>query len=457
MNNNYLKKAILAFILSALSHTCGAQNCITQEQDFNFIIKSKQQGLLRFENDYSHQPFSYDEQTPFNEYLNYAYQHIKKANPRADLPCPVATQTYLQLIAQGDRKVVPTIADIIAPFELTQANNKKVVLLIHGLTDSPFVYHDLAQVYYRQGYNVRTILLPGHATAPNALKNVNLQQWQQVLKYSIERSEKDFDEVILGGYSTGATLIIDYLTKQTLSPKIKALMLFSPASEPHNKNAWLAKWVDAIPFVDWLNKDADIDFAKYESFPLNAATTSYNAMLLVSIEKLKKRPGLELPIFSALSDIDTTIDSLVSFKLLSVLHNRNSIQYKQLDTLVLYGNKASLPAYFTDDYTVLNPQCTNAVCKNIHGVSHVSIMNSPENPHYGIDAPYRNCSRFINNANLYKACKTTKNPQLGEHTVANLIKYPILQRLTYNPYFNELEIQINTFIKRIEKAQGKSL
>ena len=267
MNNSGLILRIVlrvafGFVLSVFSHTAIAQNCISQASDFKFITKSKQQGLLRFEKEHNHQRFNYQALLPFNDYLDFAYKHINKTNPRADMPCPVITQTYQQLVTQGTRKPDPTIADIIAPFELTHPNSNKVALLIHGLTDSPFTYHDLAQVYYQQGYTVRTILLPGHGSAASALLNVEVSQWQQAIKYGIKRSVQDFDEVILAGYSTGAALLIDYATKHTVSPKIKALMLYSPGSEPHNKYGWIAKWIDDIPFVNWIDKDADVDFAK---------------------------------------------------------------------------------------------------------------------------------------------------------------------------------------------------
>jgi alpha-beta hydrolase superfamily lysophospholipase len=454
-NNGLILKIFVSFIFSVLSHFALAQNCITQANDYRFILKSKQQGLLRTENVHKHLPFNYQAHTPFASYLKYTYQHIKKTNPRATMPCPVITKTYQQLIEQGRREPNPTITDIIAPFELTHSNSKKVALLVHGLTDSPFTYHDLAQVYYQQGYTVRTILLPGHASAASALQNVTVKQWQQTLRYSIERAVQDFDEVILGGYSTGAALLINYVAKPTLSPKIKALMLYSPGSEPHNKHGWIAKWIDAIPFVNWIDKDADVDFAKYESFPFNAATASYSAMSLISLKKLSKSPAVKLPIFSVISDIDTTIDTRATIKLLSALHKKNANKYKKLDTLVLYGSTSILPKHFANDYTVLNPQCTTEQCSRIHGMSHIAIVNSPQNLHYGINATYRNCGGFIDNEALYETCKTTPNPELGERTESNLKQYPALQRLTYNPYFSELKKQISTFIKNVEQAQGK--
>ena len=154
-------------------------------------------------------------------------------------------------------------------------------------------------------------------------------------------------------------------------------------------------------------------------------------MSLASVSSLSKRPALKLPIFSVLSDIDTTIDTRATLTLLSALHKGNSIKYKPLDTLVLYGSTDILPPDFASDYTVNNPQCTTSQCKKVHGISHIAVVNSPQNPHYGINATYRNCGSFIDDDSLYKICKTTQTPQLGERTNANLKHYPALQRLTF--------------------------
>lgn len=57
--------------------------------------------------------------------------------------------------------------------------------------------------------------------------------------------------------------------------------MWSPASKAKSDLAWLAQYIDGIPFVDWLDLDADIDFAKYESFPYNAAAQVHSLMNLV--------------------------------------------------------------------------------------------------------------------------------------------------------------------------------
>lgn len=433
-----------------LSAQAKVQTCIEQLTDSQLIMQSKEQGLLRFENDAPAPSFNFASNRPFSEYLAFAYQTIYIKNPRATLPCPVITDTYKLLMRQGSRPADATVNDLIAPFELQQNNSQKAVLLIHGLTDSPFTFHDLAAFYYQQGYTVRTILLPGHGTAASALSSVSAKQWQQATQYAIKQTVNDFDQVLLGGYSTGSALILDYITSQPVNPKIIAAMLFSPASEPHNKNGWLAKWIDYIPFVDWIDKDADIDFAKYESFPFNAAAAADKAMSTVSLASIKKRTIPNLAIFSAFSEVDTTIDNQATLQLLNTLHDPKKRPANKLDRLVFYGNKAAIPANFANDYRVVNPQCKKGICKKIYDISHIAIPNSPHNPHYGVSAHYRNCGSYLDDDILYKQCKSNLKPNIGERTAKNLAQYAPLQRLTFNPYFSELTEQMAIFIKAVE-------
>ena len=450
-----IKLILLAILLLSTSDLAAGQtNCINQLTDLSYTIKSKQQGLLRFEKAYSLSEFSYQADHSFSDYLNYAYDHILAANPRATLPCPIFTETYNNLIEQGSRSASPNIVDIIAPFELRKNNNHKAVLLIHGLTDSPFTFHDLAQIYFEQGYSVRTVLLPGHGTAADALSSIKAKQWQQAVDYAIARTNKDFDQVILGGYSTGASLLVNSLTLNPVSPKITALMLFSPATEPHNKNGWLSKWIDRIPFVNWIDKDADIDFAKYESFPLNAATAANDVMESIALTKLNARSLPNLAIFSVMSDVDTTIDTRASLQLLSTLHDVTARPANRLDTLIYYGDKNTINGDFPADYTVFNPQCQTSSCKNIHGISHIAVVNSPNNPHYGAKGYYRNCGSYLDDDALYANCKTTKKPNIGERTAANIAAFPTFQRLTYNPYFDQQADYIKLFIQQVEGLQG---
>ncbi|WP_303521811.1 alpha/beta hydrolase, partial [Staphylococcus pasteuri_A] len=168
----------------------------------------------------------------YQRYLDYAEKLIAQRNPRAMMACPISTQSYQLLAKQQQWIGKPKVIQLIAPFELRHGENNKAVLLIHGLTDSPYHFHDLALQFYQQGFDVRTLLLPGHGTAPSDLVKVKHQQWQQAADYAIQRTLKDYQEVYLGGFSTGGALILNHLIMEPNSAEqVQGVMLWSPASE----------------------------------------------------------------------------------------------------------------------------------------------------------------------------------------------------------------------------------
>ena len=100
------------------------------------------------------------------------------------------------------------------------------VLLVHGLNDSPYYMADLAQVLYRYGYNVITVLLPGHGTDPNEMINITAEHWRSEVSTGLEMALLVGEKTVLGGFSLGGALAIDAVLRHK---NIHALLLFSPA------------------------------------------------------------------------------------------------------------------------------------------------------------------------------------------------------------------------------------
>ncbi|MEJ1958234.1 MAG: hypothetical protein WDM70_01230 [Nitrosomonadales bacterium] len=105
------------------------------------------------------------------------------------------------------------IIDGNAPFELKPAGNylpgkskpyKRGVLLIHGLTDSPYFMRYLGAFFVECGFRVMAILLPGHGTRPGDLLDVRWQEWAKAVSYGTERIAAEVDEVYLAGFSPAA-------------------------------------------------------------------------------------------------------------------------------------------------------------------------------------------------------------------------------------------------------------
>jgi len=168
-------------------------------------------------------------------------------------------------------------------YELAPAGEPRgSVLLMHGLTDSPYAMRGIAEVFQAQGFHVVALRLPGHGTAPSGLREVRWEDWYAAVataaKHAAERggSGKPF---YVGGFSTGAALATLYSVRSlddAALPKPQGLYLVSPAIGI-SPFAVLTNVISALAFIPGLEKSRWIDVLpeydpyKYNSFPVNAA------------------------------------------------------------------------------------------------------------------------------------------------------------------------------------------
>ena len=132
-------------------------------------------------------------------------------------------QAKLELIQQRSRgyRLPGVPAAWIHPYRTEYA-----VLLIHGLNDSAYYMADLAELLYRQGYNVLTLLLPGHGTDTRDMLEVTAEQWRAEVEQGLAMTQLVGRKLIVGGFSLGGALSIDAALRHA---DIHGLILFSPA------------------------------------------------------------------------------------------------------------------------------------------------------------------------------------------------------------------------------------
>lgn len=167
-------------------------------------------------------------------------------------------------------------------FELIPAAPKGAVLLVHGLTDSPYVMRNIAQTFFDEGYYVLVLRLPGHGTVPAALCDVTWNDWYAAVVLAAKHAAtvsgpgKPF---LAGGFSTGAALVTLYSIRaqdDPSLPKPERLYLVSAAIGV-SKFAVLTNVLAGLSFVPyfekskWLDVLPEYDPYKYNSFPVNAA------------------------------------------------------------------------------------------------------------------------------------------------------------------------------------------
>jgi len=327
-----------------------------------------------------------------------------------------------------------------SPFELKPPQQSGKIkcgaLLIHGLFDCPFTLLDVGKALQSTGMLCRSILLPGHGTAPDDLISISYQDWLQALRYGVESMKRDVDHLFLIGYSTGAALSVYHAL---IDDQIAGVVLLAPAVGMHNSVdlaiAWhrMKNWI-GINGSPWAFKYQEIDYAKYSS-------VTYNSVIQVSlltnlIHKMSQTNTLDCPMFIIIGDRDETISSRKALKFFT--------RYQHDDSqMLLYS---AHPKSYSDPRIV--SRLSSYPQLNIKDFSHVSIPFAPNNPHYGQNGDYILASRTDHTHHFVYGGYTKFETILYD----SMFHYHLINRphrsLTYNPDFEFMANMIRDFVQR---------
>jgi len=170
-------------------------------------------------------------------------------------------------------------------FEFTADMPRAGVLLLHGMSDSPYSLHSVGERLYAAGAWVIGLRLPGHGTAPSGLVEVRWEDMAAAIRLTVRHlhDKIGIKPLYIMGYSNGGALAVHYalesLEDSTL-PQVKALVLISPAIGV-TPLAALAVWQARIGQLIGLDKLAwndilpEYDPFKYQSFAVNAGNQVY--------------------------------------------------------------------------------------------------------------------------------------------------------------------------------------
>jgi len=301
------------------------------------------------------------------------------------------------------------------PYEIKPENpNGQGVLLVHGLADSPFSFIDIAKHLAQQGYLVRTVLLPGHGSKVGDLILPTLADWQGVVAHHTQLLKQDVDKVWLGGYSTGANLVV---SEAINDDDIAGLLLFSPAFKPNSFMVSLAPL--ASHFITWADRDPEDNYTRYNSLPMNAASIYYQTSQIVRDDLAKAQ--YNKPVFMMMSEGENVIDTKYA------QNTFNQVMTNSNNKLVWEGEvQPADPRAISFSMDLPTQQISNG--------SHLGLLFSPLNPVYGRDGEIRICGNGQKEADEAKC-------QAGEQVWYSAYGYQesgkIHARLTWNPYFTQ--------------------
>ncbi len=370
-------------------------------------------------------------------------------------------------------------------FELTVDPPVGGILLLHGMSDSPYSLRALGETLHQRGYWVVGLRLPGHGTAPSGLKYVKMEDMTAAVRLAVAHlaAKVDSRPIHLVGYSNGAPLslafALDALEGQA-APEPASLVLISPAIGLHPA-AGLAKWkrrMSALPGLGamaWLTIEPEFDPYKYNSFATNAAEQVHRITRTVA-RRVARRAGAHPdrvlpPTLVLKSTVDATVStSAVVDRLLGrlapdrhelVLFDINRLAAK---SMLLVADPAPLTARLMTDQnlpftltlvTNAGPETRAVVARRkaareadvsqteelglawpvgVISLSHVALPFPPDDPLYGQRPPGKKDTIFLGQMAIK-----------GERDLFKLSPNWLL-RLRHNPFYPYLEARVLDWI-----------
>ena len=379
-------------------------------------------------------------------------------------------------------------------FELASTPAAGGVLLLHGMSDSPYSLRALGEALNSHGYQVIGLRSPGHGTAPSGLKRATWQDMAAAVKLAMEHLESSLGSrpIHIIGYSTGASLALDYTLNavEEASATVPAsLVLISPAIRIHSAGA-LAGFknsLSVLPGLDglaYLSVMAEFDPYKYNSFATNAGAQVHRLTRDVDrrLQVLAQNPeaaGLLPPILVLKSTVDSTVttDAVVDNLLMRLPAGRNELALFDINrnaaikSTLLVSDPGPLTHRMMADpdlpfavtfITNENPHSTRVVVRHkapfslaapeienldlnwpgdVVSLSHIALPFPPDDPLYGQRPPPDDDLVFLGDL-AFK----------GEQ---GLLKLPPewLLRMRYNPFYGYLQMRVILWLDDAEQPK----
>lgn len=354
------------------------------------------------------------------------------------------------------------------------------ILMLHGLSDSPYTMRSMGQRLAKEGFHVIALRLPAHGSAPVSLVDFTWQDVSAALRIALRYlgSVVDDKPIHLVGYSFGAPLAINLTLDSYNQDDLKvpnSLVLISPAIGVTRAAAFAGTIasLSSIPGLgakSWSRVIPEFDPYKYNSFTFNAGAQVFKLGGHVTSRLDQRRKQLKSgemvlpPVLVFQSTLDTTVSTqAIIDRLFNKLHTKRH-------ELVLFdmnrsGAIAELlmddPGPFTastlarDDLpftlsVVTNRNATTSEVElrkkssmsaevmetipldyawpeGIFSLSHIALPIPPDDPLYGATKSPENIELFLGASGF-----------MGE-TDQLLFPASWLMRLRYNPFYDYLE------------------
>ena len=208
------------------------------------------------------------------------------------------------------------------------------VVLLHGLTDSPYSLRHVAQTYQAEGFAVVAIRLPGHGTVPAGLLKVKWPEWTAAARLAVReavgRAGPDKPLHIVG-FSNGGAIALKYAMDAVDRDDLRQadqLVLVSPmvGITAFARFAGIAGWPAVFPRwakAAWIAIIPEFNPFKYNSFPVNGARQSHQVTMALQADLRRHEEAGRLGVLPPVLTFQSVVDFTVStHAVVNTLHAR---------------------------------------------------------------------------------------------------------------------------------------
>lgn len=362
------------------------------------------------------------------------------------------------------------------------------VLLLHGLTDSPYSLRALGEALNEQGFTVIGLRLPGHGTVPAALKYARWEDWAAAADLAFNHLADELGDkpIHIAGYSMGAALALDMAISAIENADERgpaSLILVSPAigvsaaAALAGPTATLGR-VPGFGRLAWAETTPEFDPYKYNSFPVNAGAqvhrlTRYIGNRVAGLAASGRAADMP-PILVFKSTVDATVstDALVDRLLGRLPDNGNELVLFDINrtaiaspilvadpgpftnrlmrdrslpfALRLVTNESPASTAVAEQFkppfsaTAETRQLELSWPRGVISLSHVALPFPPDDPLYGQSRPDDPGELYLGQIDIR-----------GERGLLKLSSDWLL-RLRYNPFYSILEERVLEWVSDVE-------
>ena len=126
------------------------------------------------------------------------------------------------------------------------------VLLVHGLNGTTGDMSELEEIFQKQGYIAKNMLLPGHGTKVKDMFSIGWEEWAQAVRDELNLLKESCDVVFLVGHSLGGALVLHVAAHEEVAGVV-------PICAPLHLHPWLKPAVSIgkylLPLVPTVRED----------------------------------------------------------------------------------------------------------------------------------------------------------------------------------------------------------